>query len=74
MALGLGVMVLGVALVLGKAMSLEQQVMSLVILDVLLLTTVVAFYDITNSVILWLFALATITRAKFRRSGDSCAC
>jgi len=61
-ALGLGFLTLAVALVLGGAMNIEQQVMSLVILDVLLLTTVVAFYDITNSVVLWLFALTTITR------------
>ncbi len=50
------------AFVIGSVMGLEQQVLMLVILDVLLLTTFVAFYDITNAVILWLFALTCITR------------
>ena len=62
LALVLGLMTVAGAYVLSSVMKLEQQVMTLVILDVLLLTTFVAFYDITNSVILWLFALTCITR------------
>jgi hypothetical protein len=61
-ALAFGLLTIAVAIVLGGAMNLEQQVLGLVILDVLLLTTVVAFYDITNAVILWIFALTCITR------------
>lgn len=57
-----GLLTLAAAFVLSGVMNLEQQVMTLVILDVLLLTTVVAFYDITNSVILWVFALTCISR------------
>ncbi len=50
------------AFVLGSVMDLERQVLMLVILDVLLLTTLVAFFDITNAIVLWLFALTCITR------------
>jgi Flp pilus assembly protein TadD len=34
-------------------MDVEQQVLTLVVLNVLLVTAFVAFYDITNSFILW---------------------
>ena len=50
------------AFILGGALDIERQVLLLVIVDVLLLTTLVALYDITNAVILWLFALTCITR------------
>lgn len=50
------------AFVLGRSMDIQGQVLTLVILDVLLLTTFVAFYDVTNSIILWFFALTLITR------------
>jgi len=62
LALVVGIATVAGAFVLGSVMDLEQQVMTLVILEVLLLTTFVAFYDITNSIILWLFALTCITR------------
>jgi O-Antigen ligase len=61
-AVVLGLITLAAAYVLGSLLNLEKQVMALVILDILLLTTFVAFYDITNSIILWIFALTCITR------------
>jgi O-antigen ligase len=58
----LGAGILATAFLLGKMMDLESQVLALVIVEILLLTAFVAFYDITNSVVLWFFAVTCITR------------
>lgn len=58
----LAALTVAVAYVLGGALDIERQVLMLVIVGVLLLTTFVALFDITNAVILWLFALTSITR------------
>jgi O-antigen ligase len=58
----LAALTVAAAFVLGGVLDIERQVLLLVIVDVLLLTTLVALYDITNAVILWLFALTCITR------------
>jgi hypothetical protein len=56
------VLTMSAAYILGGVLDIERQVLLLVIVDVLLLTTLVALYDITNAIILWLFALTCITR------------
>jgi hypothetical protein len=53
---------LATAFTLGRVMDVEQQVLTLVVLNILLITTFVAFYDITNSIVLWFFALTCINR------------
>jgi hypothetical protein len=53
---------LGVGVTLGRVMGVEQQVLALVLFNILLLTAFVAFYDITNAIILWFFALTCINR------------
>ncbi len=58
----LAALTVAAAYILGGALDIERQVLLLVIVGVLLLTTLVALYDITSAVILWLFALTCITR------------
>ena len=58
----LGAAILATAILLGQMMDLESQVLALVIVEILLFTAFVAFYDITNSVVLWFFAVTCITR------------
>jgi hypothetical protein len=50
------------AFVVGTVLDIEMQVVGMVIIDVMLLTAIVCFYELTFAIILWFFALTFILR------------
>jgi O-antigen ligase len=50
------------ALVVGRALDIEDQVVGMVIIDIMLVTAIVCFYDLTYAIIFWFFALTYILR------------